>query len=83
MSDAPQSRVMMRLRFASEEEARQLSEVIAPENEGYVATRVDGSDLVLEAAADAPLSLLRTLDDALACLAAAERARRAVDAPTG
>lgn len=49
---------------------------LAPENGPYLTTRVEGSDLVAEAEADSPLGLLHTLDDALACLGAAQKAGR-------
>lgn len=70
------SKATLRLRFASPEEAQRLADALAPENDGFLETRVEGDTLVAEASADAPLSLLRTLDDALACLAAAEKAAR-------
>ena len=70
------SRATLRLRFDTPEEAARLAASLAPENDGYIRTRVEGDVLVAEAEADAPLSLLHTLDDALACLTAAERAAR-------
>ena len=66
----------LRLQLASPEEAERLAASLAPENEGFLATRVEGDVLVAEAEAGSALSLLRTLDDALACLAAAEKAGR-------
>ncbi len=50
---------------------------LEPENVGFVRARVDGTAVVAEAEADSAPSLLRTLDDYLACLAAAEKAARA------
>ena len=70
------TRATMRLQFASPEEAQRMADALAPENGAYLSVRVEGSALVAEAAADAPLKLLHTLDDALACLAAAEKAAR-------
>ena len=66
----------LRLRFASPEEASRMAAALAPENATYLRVRVEGSVLVAEAEADAPLALLHTLDDALACLAAAQKAAR-------
>lgn len=70
------SRATLRLEFDTPEEAARLAASLAPENEGYLTTRVEGNVLVAEAEGDAPLSLLHTLDDALACLTAAEKAAR-------
>lgn len=73
------TRATLRLAFASEDEARRMAAALAPENGAYLAVRVEGSTLVAEAEADAPLKLLHTLDDALACLAAAEKAARVAE----
>lgn len=70
------TRATLRLQFASPEEASRMAASLAPENAAYLRVRVEGSVLVAEAEADAPLGLLHTLDDALACLAAAEKASR-------
>jgi hypothetical protein len=70
------ARATMRLAFDSPEEAARLAASLAPENQGYLGTRVDGKDIIAEADADAPLALLHTLDDALACLSAGEKAGR-------
>lgn len=67
-------RATLRLGFASSDDATRMAASIAPENAGFLRSRVEGAALVLDAEADAPLTLLRTLDDALACLTAAERA---------
>lgn len=69
-------RATLRLAFSSPEEAARMAASLAPENGAWLATRVEGADLVAEAAADSPLGLLHTLDDALACLGAAQRAGR-------
>jgi uncharacterized protein YqfA (UPF0365 family) len=66
----------LRLAFADAAEAARMAAAIEPENAGFVRTRVEGAALVVEADADAPLSLLRTLDDVLVCLQAAQRASR-------
>lgn len=73
-------RATLRLAFSSGDEAARMAASIAPENGGWLRTRVEGAELVCEAEADTPLGLLHTLDDALACLGAAQRAGR-VGAP--
>ena len=70
------ARAEVRLRFESEDAARWMAASIGPENGRHVRARVEGHVLVLEAEAAAPLSLLHTLDDVLACLSAAQRAGR-------
>lgn len=70
------ARATLRLAFATEAEARVLAAALSPENGKWLVSRVEGATLVCEAEADAPLSLLHTLDDALACLTAAEKAAR-------
>ena len=75
------ARATLRMPFASPEEAARMAASLAPENGRHLATRVEGSELVAEAEADAPLSLLHTLDDALACLGAAQRAARVAREP--
>ena len=64
------------LRFDSPEEAARMAASLAPDDDGHLAVRQDGSTLVLEAASDAPLGLLRTVDEALAVLTAARKASR-------
>lgn len=70
-------RATLRLRFASPAQAAHLAASLAPENEGFVRVDVEGSVLVAEAGSDTPLGLLRTLDEVVAVLAAAEKAERA------
>lgn len=67
----------MRLHFDSPKQAAHLAASLAPENEGFVRARVEGSSIVADAEADTPLGLLRTLDEVIAVLAAAEKAERA------
>ena len=69
-------RATLTLAFASEDEAARMAAALAPENERFLTVRVEGPALVAEAHAAAPMSLLHTLDDALACLGAAQRAAR-------
>jgi hypothetical protein len=67
----------LRLRFDSPEQAVRLAASLAPENEDFLTTRVEGEHLVAEASSETPLGLLRTLDEVVAVLAAAEKAERA------
>jgi Iap family predicted aminopeptidase len=66
----------LRLAFADEAEAKRMMAALAPENGRYLSARVEANVLVLEGDADGALALLHTLDDALACLSAAEKAGR-------
>lgn len=66
----------LRLAFHDAQEAALVAQAIAPENEGYVTVRQEGATLHIETSADAPLALLRTLDDLLACASAAQKAGR-------
>jgi hypothetical protein len=52
-------------------EAETLLAALLPDNDGMLKMRRDGEHLILEASASTPRGLLRTLDDALACLRAA------------
>ena len=58
------------LAFATAEEAQAAAAAIAPDNGGHLRARCEGPLLHLEASADSPMGLLRTLDDAMACLRA-------------
>lgn len=69
----------LRLSFASAAEAARVAASLAPENEGYLAMRVEANEIVVEARAETPLGLLRTLDDAMVCAQAATRAGRVAD----
>jgi hypothetical protein len=63
----------VRITCLTNAEALRHSQAIEPDNEGMLLSRIEGKDLVLEAKG-APLTVLRTLDDALACLRALEGA---------
>lgn len=58
------------LRFANPDEAQAAAKALAPDNGEHLRTRVEGADLHLEATSGSAMGLLRTLDDALACLRA-------------
>lgn len=69
-------RATLRLHFDSAEQALRLAASLAPENEGFVRTRVEGAILVADAESDTPMGLLRTIDEVLSVIAAAQRAER-------
>jgi hypothetical protein len=58
------------LAFATATDAARAEAALRPDNDGHLAARVDGTALVLEATSSSAMGLLRTLDDALACLRA-------------
>lgn len=64
------ARATLRIAFATHADAEAAQAVLAPDNGEHLQSRVEGRDLVLTAAAATPMGLLRTLDDALACLRA-------------
>lgn len=64
----------MRLAFRDETEARRLAASLAPDDDGFVSIRVEGSTLVAEAKSETPLGLLRSLDEVVATLIAAQKA---------
>lgn len=66
----------LRLHFDSPEQAARLAASLAPENGTFVALRIEGSTIVGEASSETPLGLLRTLDEVVAVLSAAEKAER-------
>lgn len=66
----------LRLHADSAEQALRLAASLAPDDDGYVAVRVEGATIVVEASAAAPMGLLRSLDEVVAVLAAAQKAER-------
>ncbi|HTZ61866.1 MAG TPA: KEOPS complex subunit Pcc1 [Thermoplasmata archaeon] len=66
--------VVARRRCASELEARRLAAAVAADNPPYVHVAVEDGALVVRVRAPTAGSARTTLDDLLACLAAAERA---------
>jgi hypothetical protein len=63
---------VLRLRCRDSGEADRLRQSLAVDDAGHAAFRVEGATLVVEATAASALGLLRTIDDALGCLRAAE-----------
>jgi hypothetical protein len=68
MSSAATGRLV--LAFGEPAAARAAAAALAPDNGIHLRTKVEGNALVLEADAETAMGLLRTLDDALACLRA-------------
>lgn len=62
----------LRLRCRDEDEAERLRRALAVDDPGQAELRREGADLVVEATSASALGLLRTLDDLLGCLRAAE-----------
>lgn len=58
------------LTFPDPGEAEAARAALAPDNGDYLHAVVEGRTLHLRATASSPMQLLRTLDDALACLRA-------------
>ncbi len=71
------SRATLTLSFPDAAAAETVAASVALEDQGYIRTRRRGATITATAAADAPLSLLRTLDDYLACITVAERTAEA------
>ena len=69
-------RASLALHFDTAEQAARLAASLAPDDDGFVKVRVEGATIVAEATSDTPLGLLRTLDEVLATLTAAQKADR-------
>lgn len=63
-------RATIRITFPDPDAADQARRSLEPDNDGIMETTVDGADLVLTAASDSIMGLLRSLDDAMGCLRA-------------
>ena len=74
-------RATLRLQFDSAEQAARLAASLAPENEGFLRTRVEGAILLAEAESDTPMGLLRTIDEVVSVLAAAQKADHVAGRP--
>ena len=64
------------LRYGSRAEAERVDRATRVDHGGFLRSRVAGSAIEAEAAADAPLALLHTLEDYLACVSVAEKVSR-------
>ena len=71
MSDG-RTRAILSLRCRDSGEAERARRSLAADDDGHAALRVEGTVLVVEAGSETALGLLRTLDDLLGCLRAAE-----------
>lgn len=60
------------LRHPDEASARTVHDALRPDDDAFCRTRLEGADVVAELRADSPRSLLRAVDDLLACAAVAE-----------
>lgn len=61
-------RARVTLDLATPEEAQQVGASVAPDDDAYVSTAVDGARLEVTVEADDPGALRAALDDVLACL---------------
>jgi len=73
--------IRLERRYRSHPEAERVWRAVAADNPGYVSGHVDADRLVIEAASPSAASLRMTLDDLIACLAAAERSGEASGPP--
>jgi hypothetical protein len=69
--------VRLERRYRSRSEAERVWRAVAADNPEFVAGAVDGERLTITASSASPASLRMTLDDLIACLAAAERSDEA------
>jgi hypothetical protein len=65
-------RAELRLRCRDSAEAERLRRSLAPDDAAQARLGVEGATLLIDASSPAALGLLRTLDDLLGCLRAAE-----------
>jgi len=67
------SAARLTLGFDDIESALAVAAAVAIDDDRYIRTTRRGRNLIAEATADGPMSLLHTLDDYLACISVAER----------
>ena len=72
-SEASKVRCTLRIEFPSKEEAQRVHRAVELDNQGYVATKVDGAAILANIEASSLNSLLHTLDDLLSCTTLAEK----------
>ncbi|MEM2935136.1 MAG: KEOPS complex subunit Pcc1 [Candidatus Thermoplasmatota archaeon] len=58
----------LRIKFKSEEEARNVNEALKIDNEGYISTKVNGKFIEAEIKEDEIMSIIHTLEDFFSCL---------------
>ncbi len=73
LSDDDKVRCVLRLEFASPDEAEKVHRSIELDNQGYISTKIVGNAIHAEVASSSLNSLLHTLDDFLACASVAAR----------
>ena len=71
------SRATVTLTYPDAALAKAVAESVSLDDQGYIRTRRKGATIFATATADAPMSLLHTLDDYLACVSVAERTAEA------
>ncbi len=69
--------VAIRHACASAESAEHLRRAVVADNPAYVSVTVEGTELIVRLTARSAASARSTLEDLMACLAAAERTRAA------
>ncbi len=74
-SDDKRSKVScsLRLEFSSSDEAENVHRSVELDNQGFVATKLEGGAILAEIEASSLNSLLHTLDDFLSCISVAEK----------
>ncbi len=75
------SRATLTLTFRDAATAKAVAASVSLDDEGYIRTTRRGATVTATAVAEAPLSLLHTLDDYLACVSVAERTAEAARSP--
>lgn len=77
MSDVGERhRATLRLAFADATQAERVRASLAADDDGHLRIRVEEAVLVVDAASDTPLGLLRALDELVAQAAAAQKAEQ-------
>ena len=68
------------LEYESAEKARCIGESVAVDDDVYVSVEIRGKMVVVRVRAESARSLMRALDDVLACVSTAERSLGCLDA---
>ena len=71
----------LRIEYDDEKMAKAVFDSVAPDNEGYVATELCGSVLLMSISSDNAGSLRNAADDLMACIKAAEEASGLISGP--
>ena len=62
----------IRIDYPDERTARAVFDALAPDNEGYVESALEGASIVLRAESETAGTMRNTADDLMACVKAAE-----------